>query len=125
MRKPGRKTALILAVLLPILALSLWMATYPDNGDPKNIKYVLWKNHLNPWMNLDVAVGTMTHDRNPERLVLGMTPDQLEQDLAILHRPSHIPNISRNALRSGHKSMMRPCSSAIAGTWFCFEMGLL
>jgi hypothetical protein len=76
MRKIGRKPALILAILLPILGLSLWIATYPDDGDPKNIKYVLWKHHLNPSMNLDVAVGTMTHDSYSEKLVLGMTPNQ-------------------------------------------------
>jgi hypothetical protein len=37
-----------------------WVLTYPD-GDPKNIKYVLWKAGLYQ-MNLDIAAGTMIGD---------------------------------------------------------------
>jgi len=32
--------------------------TYPSDSDPKNIRYVLWKNGLYE-MNLDTATGTM------------------------------------------------------------------
>jgi hypothetical protein len=32
--------------------------TYPSDSDPKNIRYVLWKNGLYG-MNLDTATGTM------------------------------------------------------------------
>jgi hypothetical protein len=60
-----------------LLTLGLWVATYPDAGDPKNIRYVLWTHGLNKSMNLDDAVGAMTHDRWPERLVLGLSEAQL------------------------------------------------
>jgi len=36
---------LVISVLL-ILSLALWSLTYPSSGDPKNIKYVLWKAGL-------------------------------------------------------------------------------
>lgn len=55
-----------------------WITAYPDRGDPKNIHYVLWKHGLNRNMNLDDAVGAMTHDTWAVRLVQGMTKDQLK-----------------------------------------------
>lgn len=40
-------------VVLCLGVAGLWAATYPDNQDPKNIYYVLWKQGLNDNMNLD------------------------------------------------------------------------
>jgi len=58
---------------------ALWMATYPDNTDPKNLYYVLWKNGLNANMNLDNALCTMSHDVHSEQLVYGLSRGQLER----------------------------------------------
>ena len=74
-------TALALIVLGVALTLGffrLWIATYPDAGDPKNLSYVLWKHGLNSDMNLDMALGTMTHDTWAVHRVLGLTPSELQ-----------------------------------------------
>jgi len=60
-----------------LLTLGLWVATYPDAGDPKNIKYVLWTHGLNKNMNLDDALGAMTGDVHREKYVLGLSEAQL------------------------------------------------
>ena len=54
-----------------------WVESYPDDYDPKNIDYVLWTHGLNRNMNLDHAIAGMTHDTFPDRLVKGLTKDQL------------------------------------------------
>ena len=54
------------------------LGTYPDNVDPKNIYYVLWKHGLNNNMNLDSALAAMSHDVWPVREVQGLTRDQLK-----------------------------------------------
>ncbi len=43
-------------------ALLFWVTGYPEDYDPKNIEYVLWSHGLNRNMNLDHALGGMTHD---------------------------------------------------------------
>ena len=65
-------------VILSLLVLYTWLDTYPDDVDPKNIYYVLWKHGLNNNMNLDSALGAMSHDAWPERRVEGLTKDQLK-----------------------------------------------
>jgi hypothetical protein len=65
-------------VIVSLLVFFTWLGTYPDDGDPKNIYYVLWKLGLNDNMNLDSALGAMSHDAWPERRVVGLTKDQLE-----------------------------------------------
>jgi len=78
-RKWIQRTAftLCLVILGVLLSAGLWVAAYPDTGDPKNIKYVFWTHGLNKRMNLDDAVGTMEHDHWPERLVVGLSEAQL------------------------------------------------
>ena len=74
------KRAFAGSVVIFILAVvALWAATYPQDGDPKNIKYVLWKHRLNPWMNLSVAAETVVHDRNRELLIVGSSKEDLRQ----------------------------------------------
>ena len=67
-----------IGIALVVGGAALWMATYPDNSDPKNLYYVLWKHGLNGNMNLDNAVGAMTHDVGSEKLVNGLSRAQLE-----------------------------------------------
>ncbi|HMI53343.1 MAG TPA: hypothetical protein VK525_17650 [Candidatus Saccharimonadales bacterium] len=65
-------------VTLSLLVFYAWPGTYPDDGDPKNIYYVLWKHGLNNNMNLDSALAAMSHDVRPVRRVEGLTKDQLK-----------------------------------------------
>lgn len=55
-----------------------WMQTYPDQSDPKNIYYVLWKHGWNSNMNLESALAAMTHDTWPVRRVQGLSQEQLK-----------------------------------------------
>jgi hypothetical protein len=71
-----KKRTVLYGLLALGLCMALWEATYPDEGDPKNIHYVAWKWHLLPIDPLR-ALGVMTHDRNSEHLVLGKTPSEL------------------------------------------------
>jgi hypothetical protein len=65
-------------VILSLLALYTWLETYPDDADPKNIYYVLWKHGLNNNMNLDSALAAMSHDVWPVRQVQGLSKEQLK-----------------------------------------------
>ena len=65
----------VVAILLSFVA---WRGLYPEDDDPKNIDYVLWKHGLNARMNLDDAVAGMTHDTSPVNIVKGMSEEQLE-----------------------------------------------
>jgi len=49
------------AILL-LLVFDTWLGIYSDDVDPKDIYYVLWKHGLNNSMNLDSALGAMSHD---------------------------------------------------------------
>jgi hypothetical protein len=82
--RPGLKiismgsSCFALGILLSLAAFLCWVTAYPEDYDPKNIDYVLWKHGLNQNMNLDHAVGGMTHDTWAVRLVSGLTVDQLK-----------------------------------------------
>jgi len=65
-------------VILSLLVLYTWLHTYPDDVDPKNIYYVLWKHGLNNNMNLDSALAAMSHDVWPVRQVQGLSKGQLK-----------------------------------------------
>src|SRR5258707_4059010 len=51
-----------IGAILSLLVFYAWLRTYPDDVDPKNIYYVLWKHGLNNNMNLDSALAAMSHD---------------------------------------------------------------
>jgi hypothetical protein len=64
--------------ILSWLVFYTWLGTYPDDVDPRNIYYVLWKHGLNNNMNLDSPLAAMSRDVRPERRVEGLTKDQLK-----------------------------------------------
>jgi hypothetical protein len=79
LRKLATGLALVVAgAVLTLGHFRLWIATYPDAGDPKNLSYVLWKHGLNSDIDLDMALGTMTHDVASENRVIGLTPTELQ-----------------------------------------------
>jgi hypothetical protein len=81
MRKPVAR-AVALVASFSIAAVIAWTLTYPE-GDPKNIKYVLWKHGLYR-MDLDTASGTMIGDGSREKLVLGKTKAKLREKFGYL-----------------------------------------
>lgn len=81
MRKPAaRASALIVAFCIAVVI--VWTLTYPE-GDPKSIKYVLWKHGLYR-MDFDTASGTMIGDASREKLVLGKTKARLREKFGYL-----------------------------------------
>jgi hypothetical protein len=64
-------------MILSLLVFRTWLGTYPDDVDPRNIYYVLWKHGLNNNMNLDSALAATSRDAWPARRVEGLTKDQL------------------------------------------------
>jgi len=76
-RNPWPKR-IVVGVILSFAAFFLWLGAYPDNTDPRNIYYVLWKHGLNSNMNLDDALVAMLRDSGRERQVQGLTEDQLK-----------------------------------------------
>jgi hypothetical protein len=84
-------TGQIMRILTGVFAVvfvfvAAWVLTYPD-GDPKNIKYVLWKAGLYR-MNLDTATGTMIGDGGRDELVVGKTKAQLRNRFGFLLTPA-------------------------------------
>jgi hypothetical protein len=69
-------------VLIPCIFVGTWVGLYPDQGDPKNIHYVLWKWGLVP-MDAGFALGVMTHD-NAQPLVVGKSEEQLKKRFGYL-----------------------------------------
>lgn len=67
-----------LGILLSYAYFIHWVKAYPTGYDPKNIDYVLWKHGLNQNMNLDNAIGAMTHDTWAVRLVEGQSKEDLK-----------------------------------------------
>jgi hypothetical protein len=65
-------------VLLSFGMIVVWLNIYPDDVDPKNIYYVLWKDGINNNMNIDSALVAMSHDVWPVKRVEGLTKDQLK-----------------------------------------------
>jgi hypothetical protein len=65
------------ATLLVVGICRVWLALYPEEYDPKNMHYVLWKHGLSEHINLDNAVGGMTHDTSAVNIVKGMSKEQL------------------------------------------------
>jgi len=85
MKSPLLRVGFIVIAVL-VLSLALWSLTYPSSGDPKNIKYVLWKAGLYK-LNPDVALGTMVGDPGRDELVLGRTKAQLRKEFGALISP--------------------------------------
>jgi hypothetical protein len=67
----------MLGVALSACFFLAWVTTYTEDYDPKNIDYVLWKHGLNQNMNLDHALGGMTHDTWAVKLVEGKSKSEL------------------------------------------------
>jgi hypothetical protein len=84
MKKPLKILLVIAFVILFITG--VWEAMYPDRDDPKNLHYVLWKWHLAS-IDLDRAVGVMSHDRSSEQMILGKNEKSLTSRFGYLLSP--------------------------------------
>jgi hypothetical protein len=76
-----------------------WAATHPSLSDPKNIKYVLWKNGLYE-MNLDAATDTMIGDGSREKLVIGKSKVQLRERFGYLSTPADVSQYLRGCYQT-------------------------
>jgi hypothetical protein len=63
-----------------------WKATYPDEYDAKNPRYILWKHGLFS-MDLDLAADIMMIDPDSKKLVIGQTEEQLRKRFSYLLTP--------------------------------------
>lgn len=88
-----RIVTITLAVIL--VGLVAWMLTYPSPGDPKNIRYVLWKAGLYR-MNLDTATETMIGDASRDKIVVGKTKLDLRDRFEYLLTPTDASPYLRN-----------------------------
>jgi hypothetical protein len=93
----ARTLALTLTIFIAVVI--GWVVTYPSDSDPKNIKYVLWKNGLYA-MNLDKATGTMIGDGSRERLVVGKTKVQLRDKFGYLLTPADVSQYLRGCYQT-------------------------
>ena len=83
-----KKSAIIIvsaAVLLVGIYVG-WVGLYPEEYDPKNMHYILWKHGLSRNINLDNAVGGMTHDTWAVNIVKGMSKEQLTARFGYVRR---------------------------------------
>jgi hypothetical protein len=96
-RFPARTVALALTFFIAV-AIG-WALTYPSDSDPRNIKYVLWKNGLYG-MNLDTATGTMIGDGSREKLVIGKTKVQLPEKFGYLSTPADVAQYLRGCYQT-------------------------
>ena len=77
-----KRTAISLlgaAALLVLGVYASWLALYPEESDPRNIHYALWKHGLSHNIDLDSAVAGMTHDTRAVNIVKGMSRVQLDR----------------------------------------------
>ena len=65
------------------MLIAVWFVIYLDRGDPKNIKYVLWKKRFYP-RDPEAALDAMIGDVGPERLVIGKSKEQLAKRFGFL-----------------------------------------
>lgn len=85
MKKHLVRVAILVAVSFAAFV-GAWVATYPDKGDPKNIKYILWKAGIYK-LDLDLATEVMVGDPGREKLVIGKTEAQLKKRFGYLLTP--------------------------------------
>jgi len=71
-----------------------WIGLYPEDVDPKNLEYVLWKHGLNQNMNLDHAIAGMIHDRDPVSIIKGLSREQLTERFGYVHNRDQVPGLS-------------------------------
>jgi hypothetical protein len=80
------RIASIVTLTALVILLGGWEVTYPSAGDPKNLRYVLWKAGLYK-MDLDLARGTMVGDPSRDKLVNGKTEAALRGRFGYLLTP--------------------------------------
>lgn len=80
-----RKRSMRIAIIVLAAAAAFiggWILMYPSPGDPKNIKYVLWKAGLYP--SYPVVTSAMVGDCGSDKLVVGKTKAQLQEKFGLL-----------------------------------------
>jgi hypothetical protein len=92
------KTVGALVILMVAIAV-IWNVTYPDQNDPKNMRYVLWKHGLMT-MNLDTATGVIEEDPEGKRdLIIGKTTQQIRDRFGYLLTPHQAGHTLEQCIR--------------------------
>jgi hypothetical protein len=83
-----KRFLLAIGTMLPFAALgAIAWAYLPDEGDPKNLQYILWKHDLAS-IDLDRAVGVIEEDADGKRgLIIGQSKAQLRARFGFLLTP--------------------------------------
>jgi hypothetical protein len=83
MTRPPWSRIVAFSLIAATFVLSGWVYLHSEDGDPKNIKYVLWKTGLYK-ADLDFVTFTMLRDPNRNELVIGKGKEQLSQEFGRL-----------------------------------------
>lgn len=80
----GLRTRTVISLFaLLLVCIGGWVLMYPSSSDPKNIKYVLWKDGIYR-LNPEIATATMIGDPGRDKLVVGKTKAQLKDKFGSL-----------------------------------------
>ncbi len=102
------KAKIVVLIIAPILfvfaGLALWKLAYPDEGDPKGPRYVLWKAGL-VGMNLDIAAQMIAETQiDVDVLVIGKTKAEIVKRFEYLTPASQAaPGYQAILARSSYK----------------------
>ena len=70
--------------LVPVVTIAIWHSLlYTDIYDPKNMRYVCWKNNLCS-IDQDRALSVMSHDKDAPTMVVGKSKAALVQRFGFL-----------------------------------------
>ena len=91
-------------VALVIIAVSVgfYVLRHSDEGDPHNLKYILWKAGLYE-MDIDQAVFTMARDPRRDKLVIGKTKQELRDSFGELLNVNEVSEYYRDGHNRGWK----------------------
>jgi hypothetical protein len=95
-----RTLVVILAAL--VLGLGTWMLWHSEEGDPKNVRYLLWRAGLYD-MDADSAAFVMLRDGNRDELVVGKTKEQLKKRFHTLLSINEVSQYYRDGSRRDGK----------------------
>lgn len=97
-RRTRKRVVFLSSLALLFIVLGIWSSTYGE-GDPKNIRYVLWKVGLYK-MDLDIAADTMIGDAHRDKLVIGKTKSELREKFGYLLTLSETSQYNRGCYES-------------------------
>jgi hypothetical protein len=90
------------ALVVIVLGVGFYVLRHSDDGDPQNVKYILWKAGLYK-MGIDQAVFTMVRDPHRDELVVGKTKQELRHRFGDLLTLDQVSEYYRDGHNRGWK----------------------